>query len=125
MYRTRYSDPEYFDIAERFTAHAEARGVHPATLAVAWVMAHPAVTAPIIGARNLEQLEASLARCGCGDDAEVAGRDCRALARAAAGHRPQRGTSGDCLPRGEGNGIERGPKRDADDADDADPTLKS
>ncbi|MCY3799578.1 MAG: aldo/keto reductase, partial [Chloroflexi bacterium] len=27
----------------------------------AWVMAHPAVTAPIIGARNLDQLESSLA----------------------------------------------------------------
>ena len=35
--------------------------MHPATLAVAWVKAHPAVTAPIIGARNVEQLEASLA----------------------------------------------------------------
>ena len=33
----------------------------PATLAVAWVMANPAVTAPIIGARNLDQLEDSLA----------------------------------------------------------------
>ena len=37
------------------------KGSHPATLAVAWVMSHPAVTAPIIGARNVEQLEASLA----------------------------------------------------------------
>jgi aryl-alcohol dehydrogenase-like predicted oxidoreductase len=27
---------------------------------VAWVGAHPAVTAPIIGARNVEQLKASL-----------------------------------------------------------------
>jgi len=35
--------------------------VHPATLAVAWVMSNPALTAPIIGARNVEQLEASLA----------------------------------------------------------------
>ena len=41
--------------------NANERGLHPATLAVAWVMAHPAVTAPIIGARNLAQLEASLA----------------------------------------------------------------
>ena len=31
-----------------------------ASLAVAWVMSHPAVTAPIIGARNVEQLGASL-----------------------------------------------------------------
>ncbi len=61
MYIRRYGDPVYYEIAERFTAHARERGVHPATLAVAWVMSHPAVTAPIIGARNLEQLEASLA----------------------------------------------------------------
>jgi aryl-alcohol dehydrogenase-like predicted oxidoreductase len=29
-------------------------------LAVAWVAAHPAITAPIIGARNLNHLEVSL-----------------------------------------------------------------
>jgi aryl-alcohol dehydrogenase-like predicted oxidoreductase len=29
--------------------------------AIAWVGAHPAVTAPIIGARNTDQLKASLA----------------------------------------------------------------
>jgi len=61
VYVKRYGDPTYYDVTERFTAHAKERGVHPATLAVAWVMAHPAVTAPIIGARNVEQLEASLA----------------------------------------------------------------
>ncbi|MEJ5197580.1 MAG: aldo/keto reductase [Anaerolineae bacterium] len=59
-YRARYGDPLYFEVAERFTAYAAAHGYHPATLAVAWVKAHPAVTAPIIGARNLEQLEPSL-----------------------------------------------------------------
>jgi aryl-alcohol dehydrogenase-like predicted oxidoreductase len=59
-YVKRYADPEYFGIAERFTEHARQRGHHPATLAVAWVMSHPAITAPIIGARNLEQLEPSL-----------------------------------------------------------------
>ncbi|HXF63933.1 MAG TPA: aldo/keto reductase [Caldilineaceae bacterium] len=61
MYQKRYGDQMYFDIAERFASYAQAKGVHPATLAVAWVMSHPAVTAPIIGARNLEQLEPSLA----------------------------------------------------------------
>jgi len=60
MYGRRYGEEAYYDIAERFTAHANQRGVHPATLAVAWVMSHPAITAPIIGARNVEQLEASL-----------------------------------------------------------------
>jgi aryl-alcohol dehydrogenase-like predicted oxidoreductase len=60
MYGRRYGNPAYYEVAERFTRHAAERGVHPATLAVAWVMAHPALTAPIIGARNLEQLEPSL-----------------------------------------------------------------
>lgn len=61
MYRARYGDPSNFEIAECFTAYANDHGLHPATLAVAWVMSHPAVTAPIIGARDVEQLEASLA----------------------------------------------------------------
>lgn len=60
MYNTRYSDEFYYEIAERFTAYARARSIHPATLAVAWVMTHPAVTAPIIGARTLKQLAPSL-----------------------------------------------------------------
>ena len=61
MYARRYAEPWYYETAERFRAHAAERGVHPATLAVAWVMSHPAVTAPIIGARDLDQLAASLA----------------------------------------------------------------
>lgn len=59
-YTRRYGEQSYFQIAERFVQYAQERGVHPASLAVAWVMSHPAVTAPIIGARNLEQLEPSL-----------------------------------------------------------------
>ena len=61
VYQARYGQAVYYEIAERFTAHARAHGLHPATLAVAWVMAHPAITAPITGARNVAQLEASLA----------------------------------------------------------------
>ena len=60
-YGKRYGDALHYEVAERFTAYAQEQGYHPATLAVAWVMSHPAVTAPIIGARNLEQLDASLA----------------------------------------------------------------
>ena len=60
MYASRYREEAYLSIAERFAAHARERDVHPATLAVAWVLAHPAVTAPIIGARSVSQLEASL-----------------------------------------------------------------
>ena len=61
MYQKRYGDTLHYEVAERFTAYAHDKGYHPATLAVAWVMSHPAVTAPIIGARNLAQLEPSLA----------------------------------------------------------------
>ncbi len=61
MYQKRYGVTDYYQSAAAFTAHARERGLHPATLAVAWVMACPAITAPIIGARNLSQLEASLA----------------------------------------------------------------
>ncbi|MFC0470419.1 aldo/keto reductase [Halalkalibacter kiskunsagensis] len=61
MYTKRYSNEVNYDIAERFSAYAKEREVHPASLAIAWVMAHKGVTAPIIGARNLEQLEVALA----------------------------------------------------------------
>jgi aryl-alcohol dehydrogenase-like predicted oxidoreductase len=60
-YIKRYGMTDYYRTAADFSARAKERGLHPATLAVAWVMAHPAITAPIIGARNLEQLESSLA----------------------------------------------------------------
>jgi len=61
MYATRYGDAVNFEVAGAFTALAAELGVHPASLAIAWVAGHPAVTAPIIGARNLEQLAPCLA----------------------------------------------------------------
>jgi len=61
MYATRYSQEWMHDAAGRFAEFAKSRGHHPVTLAVAWVAAHPAITAPIIGARNLDQLEPALA----------------------------------------------------------------
>ena len=60
MYSKRYSKDWYYDTAEDFVAYARGKGYHPVSLAVAWVGSHPAVTAPIIGARTLEQLEPSL-----------------------------------------------------------------
>lgn len=60
LYARRYGDPQHWEATERFNAFAHERQLHPASLAVAWVMSHPAVTAPIIGARNVEQLRASL-----------------------------------------------------------------
>lgn len=60
-YTDRYAEEMNYVVADRFTAYAAEYNLHPATLAVAWVMAHPAITAPIIGARNVAQLEDSLA----------------------------------------------------------------
>jgi aryl-alcohol dehydrogenase-like predicted oxidoreductase len=60
MYQKRYRDEVNFEVSRSFSALAANHGWHPAALAVAWVGRHPAVTAPIIGARNLEQLESTL-----------------------------------------------------------------
>jgi aryl-alcohol dehydrogenase-like predicted oxidoreductase len=61
IYQTRYSDALNFEVAERFAAFAAERGFNPVGLAVAWAASHPAVTAPIVGARNAAQLSGSLA----------------------------------------------------------------
>ncbi len=60
MYAARFADPSSYALAERFRAFARTRAVHPATLAVAWVRTHPAVTAPLLGARSVEQLAPAL-----------------------------------------------------------------
>ena len=60
MYQKRYGQQWVYEVAEDFTQFAGEHGYDPAALAVAWVGSHPSVTAPIIGARNLEQLEGSL-----------------------------------------------------------------
>ncbi len=61
MYTTRYGAEENFQLAEAFSALANEVSLHPVALAVAWSASHPAVTAPLIGARNLAQLEPALA----------------------------------------------------------------
>jgi aryl-alcohol dehydrogenase-like predicted oxidoreductase len=60
IYQTRYGADWVYQVAEAFASFARERGYNPVSLAVAWVASHPALTAPIIGARNLEQLEGSL-----------------------------------------------------------------
>jgi aryl-alcohol dehydrogenase-like predicted oxidoreductase len=60
MYEARYGEPWMHEVAAKFVGFCRTRGLHPVSAAVAWVSAHPGVTAPIIGARNLEQLQPSL-----------------------------------------------------------------
>jgi 1-deoxyxylulose-5-phosphate synthase len=59
-YNRRYYTDDALAIAERFVEHARAIGLTPAQLAVAWVRSDPRVTAPIVGARNVEQLTDSI-----------------------------------------------------------------
>jgi aryl-alcohol dehydrogenase-like predicted oxidoreductase len=61
MYEARYGDAWMFEVAEKYVAFCKHKGLHPVSTAIAWVGAHPAVTAPIIGARSVEQLKDSLA----------------------------------------------------------------
>jgi aryl-alcohol dehydrogenase (NADP+) len=51
-----YQDADYA-VADRVVEVAAARGVRPIQVALAWVMRQPGVTAPIIGASKLEQLD--------------------------------------------------------------------
>lgn len=60
MYAARYREPWMYETAAAFSEKAKSLGVHPVSLAVAWVAAHPDVTCPIVGARNLDQLGPAL-----------------------------------------------------------------
>jgi len=61
MYQARYAESSYWAAADAFGALASELGHKPATLAVAWVAAHPAVTSVLLGARTAEQLGDTLA----------------------------------------------------------------
>jgi aryl-alcohol dehydrogenase (NADP+) len=61
MYQERYWHDREFETVDALGQMADEAGVSLVTLSVAWVLANPAVTAPIIGASRPEQLDASLA----------------------------------------------------------------
>lgn len=71
MYARRYGGPGVRETAQAFAAFARERGVHPVTLAVAWVAGHPDVTCPIIGARSVEQLAPALDALDAGISREL------------------------------------------------------
>ena len=60
-YQDRYWHDREFDTVEALSGLADEAGVSLVTLAVAWVLANQAITAPIIGASRPEQLGPSLA----------------------------------------------------------------
>ena len=60
-YVQRYWNEREFATVDAVGKLAADHGCAPATLALAWVLAHPAVTAPLIGASKPDQLPASIA----------------------------------------------------------------
>jgi len=60
-YQDRYWNEQAFATVESLKAVASDAGIPLTTLAVAWVLANPAITAPIIGASRPEQLAEVLA----------------------------------------------------------------
>lgn len=60
QYRRRYWSDCGFEVLEGFLAAAKELGVTPEQLALAWVLAEARITAAILGARNVKQLNDTL-----------------------------------------------------------------
>ena len=71
MYQDRYWHNREFDTVDALGRLAQQAGVSLVTLAVAWVLANNAITAPIIGASSPGQLDASLAAVDYDLDADL------------------------------------------------------
>ena len=59
--RELYSSDTDYAIAENVVSLAERRGVKPTQIALAWLLAKPGVTAPIVGASKLSHLDDAVA----------------------------------------------------------------
>ena len=58
-HRMYFKDPD-FTVVDRVVQLAERRGVKPAQIALAWLLAQPGVTAPILGASRLSHIDAAV-----------------------------------------------------------------
>jgi aryl-alcohol dehydrogenase-like predicted oxidoreductase len=59
-----YDNEHTWQVLDALLATAEESGKTPAQIAINWLLQRPGVTAPIIGARNMEQLEDNLGASG-------------------------------------------------------------
>jgi aryl-alcohol dehydrogenase-like predicted oxidoreductase len=59
--KAHYFRPEDFAVVDRVTEVASKRGVNNAQIAMAWVLAQPGITAPIVGATKMQHLEDAVA----------------------------------------------------------------
>jgi aryl-alcohol dehydrogenase-like predicted oxidoreductase len=65
-YQERYWNEKQFETIEALRPIASEAGISMATMAVAWVLSNPEITAPIVGASRSEQLADSLAAAEMG-----------------------------------------------------------
>ncbi len=70
LYRQRYWQQAQLEAVQRLQQFFQPRGKALVTVAVAWVLAQPGVTAAIVGASKPEQLAESLAAAGATLDTE-------------------------------------------------------
>jgi 1-deoxyxylulose-5-phosphate synthase len=56
-----YGSEADYAVADRVSQVARERGVSPSQIALAWLLAQPGVTAPIVGASKIDQLDQSVA----------------------------------------------------------------
>jgi len=61
MYQDRYWHDNVFDTVDALGKVADSAGIPLPTLAVAWTLANPAITSPIVGASRPDQLDATCA----------------------------------------------------------------
>src|SRR5205085_1814544 len=73
-YQDRYWHEHVFDTVDELVKIANDAGMPLPMLAVAWVLQHPAITAPIVGASRPEQLDTTLAAVDVRLDADLVDR---------------------------------------------------
>jgi aryl-alcohol dehydrogenase-like predicted oxidoreductase len=69
-----YDEGRVYDVIDALVEVGEARGVPPAQVALAWLLARPGVTSVIVGARDETQIKGTLGAAGLKLSAEELGR---------------------------------------------------
>jgi len=70
-YTERYWKEREFATVDAFLKLAAEAGIEPASLAIAWVLANPAICSPLVGASRPEQLKVSVAALDVKLDADL------------------------------------------------------
>ena len=74
LYQDRYWHDNVFDTVDELVKVADEAGMPLPTLAVAWMLQHPAITSPIVGASRPDQLDATIAAVDTKLDADLVER---------------------------------------------------